>query len=143
MAHGASAAKADILETAAATRNFATLIDAAEAAGLTATLKGKGPFTIFAPNDAAFAKLPEETLEALLSDRPWLVDLLSYHVVPGRLTAADLLQQREVKTLQGQTLSIDRLEVAQADIEAANGVIHVIQTVLVPESPETGAPPFE
>lgn len=128
----AAVAHSDILDTAAAAHNFATLIRAAEAAGLTDTLREQGPLTVFAPSDAAFAKLPQATLDELLADRAWLVDFLSYHVVPGRLTAADLLQQRSFKTLQGSTLSVEQLSVAKANIEASNGIIHVIDSVLIP-----------
>lgn len=128
----ASASGADILETAAAARSFQTLIQAAEAAGLEATLRGEGPYTVFAPSDAAFAKLPEGKLDEILADKEGLVALLSYHIVPGRLTAADLLTQRNFETVQGDTLSIDQLEVASADIEASNGIIHAIDSVLVP-----------
>ncbi|MGD8616081.1 MAG: fasciclin domain-containing protein [Gammaproteobacteria bacterium] len=128
----ASATGADILDTAAAAQTFQTLIRAAEAAGLEATLRGAGPLTVFAPSDAAFAKLPEGTLEELLADKERLVALLSYHLVPGRLTAADLLTQRDFKTVQGETLSIEQLEVATADIDASNGIIHAIDSVLVP-----------
>ena len=87
---------------------------------------------MFAPTDSAFAKLPEGMLDGLLTDTDALVSVLSYHVVPGRLTAADLLQQREFKTVQGQTLSVDALSVVTADIETANGIVHVIDSVVVP-----------
>jgi uncharacterized surface protein with fasciclin (FAS1) repeats len=96
-------------------------------------LRGDGPFTVFAPSDAAFDNLPDGTLEALLADREKLVAVLSFHVVPERLTAADLLQQREFTTVQGQRLSLDKLSVASADIKASNGMIHVINEVLIPE----------
>ena len=122
----------DIIETAAAAQNFSTLIRAAEAAGLYDVLRGDGPFTVFAPSDAAFENLPAGTVEALLADREKLTAVLTYHVVPERLTAADLVQQREFTTVQGQTLSLDKLSVALADIEASNGIIHVIDTVLIP-----------
>jgi uncharacterized surface protein with fasciclin (FAS1) repeats len=123
----------DIIETAAAAQNFRTLIRAAEAAGLYDTLRGDGPFTVFAPSDAAFAKLPEGTLGQLLADKDKLAAVLGYHVVPERLTAADLLQRREFTTVQGQTLSLESLTVATADIEASNGIIHVIDAVLMPK----------
>ena len=122
------------VETATAAGNFNTLIKAVVAADLYDTLRGEGSFTLFAPTDAAFAKLPDGTLDGLLADKDRLVAVLSYHVVPGRLTAADLLQQREFKTVQGQTLSIGALDVVSADIETANGIIHVIGNVMLPNS---------
>ena len=130
---GSDTSGPDIIETAAAAQNFKTLIRAAEAAGLYDVLRGEGPFTVFAPSDAAFGNLPDGTLEALLADREKLVAVLSFHVVPERLTAADLLQQREFTTVQGQRLSLDKLSVASADIKASNGMIHVINEVLIPE----------
>ena len=130
---GSDTSGPDIIETAAAAQNFKTLIRAAEAAGLYDVLRGDGPFTVFAPSDAAFDNLPDGTLEALLADREKLVAVLSFHVVPERLTAADLLQQREFTTVQGQRLSLDKLSVASADIKASNGMIHVINEVLIPE----------
>ncbi len=126
------AQEADIIQTATAAGNFNTLIKAVVAADLYDTLRGKGPFTLFAPTDAAFAELPDGVLDELLADKDRLVAVLSYHVVPGRLTAADLLQQRELKTVQGQTLSISALNVVSADIETANGIVHVIDNVVVP-----------
>ena len=132
-AAGAGGPGLDIIETAAAAQNFNTLIRAAEAAGLYDVLRGDGPFTVFAPSDAAFENLPAGTVEALLADREKLTAVLTYHVVPERLTAADLVQQREFTTVQGQKLSLDKLSVASADIEASNGIIHVIDTVLIPE----------
>ena len=128
----AAATGPDIIETAAVAQNFKTLLRASEAAGLYDTLRGEGPFTVFAPNDEAFKKLPEGTLDALLADQDRLVAVLSYHVVSERLTAADLLQRREITTVQGQTLNIDQLDVAAADIEASNGIIHAIDSVLIP-----------
>ena len=122
----------DIIETATAAGDFNTLIKAVVAADLYDTLRGKGPFTLFAPTDAAFAKLPDGMLDELLADKDMLIAVLSYHVVPGRLTAADLLQQREFKTVQGQTLSINDLNVVSADMETTNGIVHVIENVVVP-----------
>ncbi len=122
----------DIIETATSAGNFNTLIKAVVAADLYDTLRGEGPFTLFAPTDAAFAELPDGMLDELLADKEMLAAVLSYHVVPGRLTAADLLQQRELKTVQGQTLSIGALNVVSADIETANGIVHVIDNVVVP-----------
>lgn len=122
----------DIIETATAAGDFNTLIKAVVAADLYDTLRGKGPFTLFAPTDAAFAKLPDGMLDELLADKDLLIAVLSYHVVPERLTAADLLQQREFKTVQGQTLSINDLNVVSADMETTNGIVHVIENVVVP-----------
>ncbi len=124
--------EADIIETATAAGNFNTLIKAAVAAGLYDTLRGEGPFTLFAPTDDAFAGLPDGMLEELLADKDMLAAVLSYHVVPGRLTAAELLEQREFETVQGQTLSIGALTVVDADIETGNGIVHVIDNVVVP-----------
>ena len=124
--------EADIMETATAAGNLDTLIKAVVAADLYDTLRGEGPFTLFAPTDAAFAELPDGMLDELLADKDMLLAVLSYHVVPGRLTAADLLQQRELKTVQGQTLSIGALNVVRADIETATGIVHVIDNVVVP-----------
>jgi uncharacterized surface protein with fasciclin (FAS1) repeats len=129
---GASASGMDIIETAASAQDFSTLIRAAKAADLYDVLRGDGPFTVFAPSDAAFANLPEGTLDALIADKEKLVAVLTYHVVPERLTAADLLQRREFTTVQGQKLTIDKLNVATADIDASNGIIHVIDAVLIP-----------
>ena len=122
----------DIIETATAAGDFNTLIKAVVAADLYDTLRGEGPFTLFAPTDAAFAELPDGMLDELLADKEMLAAVLSNHVVPGRLTAADLLQQREFKTVQGQTLSLSDLNVLSADIETANGIVHVIDKVVVP-----------
>jgi uncharacterized surface protein with fasciclin (FAS1) repeats len=123
----------DIVETAAAAQEFSILIRAVRAAGMDDVLRGEGPFTVFAPRDAAFAKLPDGTVDALIADNDRLVAVLSYHVVPERLTAADLLQRREFTTVQGQKLSLDKLNVASADINASNGIIHIIDDVLIPE----------
>ncbi|UCF55531.1 MAG: fasciclin domain-containing protein [Bradyrhizobium sp.] len=132
---------ADIVDTAVAAGSFTTLVTAVKAAGLVHTLKGKGPFTVFAPNDAAFAKLPPGTVESLLKDKAKLAAILKYHVVPGRVKAADVAgKSLQVKTVQGQTVSVNcnlgvtvnDAHVIQPDIEASNGVIHVIDTVLLP-----------
>jgi uncharacterized surface protein with fasciclin (FAS1) repeats len=144
MGHGAARTAGDIVETAAAAGQFRTLLAAAEAAGLVATLKSEGPFTIFAPTDAAFAGLPRGTVENLLKpeNKAQLVKVLTYHVVPGRILAADLAgKTAHPKTVQGQTLrvdgrqgvTIDNAEVVEADIRADNGVIHVIDKVLLPK----------
>lgn len=123
----------DIVETAAAAGEFDTLIKAVVAADLYDTLRGAGPVTVFAPTDAAFEKLPSGQLEKLMADKEKLASVLKYHVVPGRVTAADILQQRELKTVQGQTLSLDTLSVVSADIETSNGIVHVIDRVLIPD----------
>jgi uncharacterized surface protein with fasciclin (FAS1) repeats len=138
-------ASADIVETAAAAGQFETLAAALEAAGLTDTLKGDGPFTVFAPTDEAFAKLPEGTIESLLKseNRDQLVAILTYHVVAGKVTAAEVATLDEAATVNGADLTIDAsgsrvkvddAEVITADVAASNGVIHVIDTVLLPAS---------
>ncbi len=127
-----SAEKKDLVDTAVAAGNFNTLVKALGAAGLENLLKGKGPYTVFAPTDEAFAKLPEGKLDELLADKEKLAAVLKYHVVPGKVSAADVLQAREFKTAEGQTLSVQQLDVAKADIETKNGIIHVIDSVLVP-----------
>jgi uncharacterized surface protein with fasciclin (FAS1) repeats len=143
--HAEEAASADIVETAAAAGHFETLAAALEAAGLTDTLKGDGPFTVFAPTDEAFAKLPEGTIESLLKseNRDQLVAILTYHVVPGKVTAAEVATLDETATVNGADLTIDAsgsrvkvndAEVITADVAASNGVIHVIDTVLLPAS---------
>jgi uncharacterized surface protein with fasciclin (FAS1) repeats len=134
--------KKDIVETAVAAGDFKTLVAAVQAAGLEATLKGKGPFTVFAPTDAAFAKLPAGTVEALLKDKEALASILTYHVVAGRAMAADVVKQKAWKTVQGQEISvvagekgvtIDGSNVLKTDIACSNGVIHVIDTVILPK----------
>ena len=136
-------AKADknIVETAVAAGSFKTLVTAVQAAGLVETLSGKGPFTVFAPTDAAFAKLPPGTVEALLKDKAKLTQILTYHVVPGELLAKDLVNGPLV-TVQGQSIMIKKdsmgvmvndAKVIKADVIASNGVIHVIDTVLMPK----------
>lgn len=130
----------DIVDIASSNGSFTTLVAAIEAAGLVDTLKGDGPFTVFAPTDAAFAKLPAGTLEALLQDKAKLTAILTYHVVPGKLMAADVVKEKSATTAQGGSLAIDTsngvtvggAQVVQTDIAASNGVIHVIDTVLVP-----------
>lgn len=132
----------DIVDTAVAAGSFKTLVAAVKAAGLVDTLKGKGPFTVFAPTDEAFAKLPAGTVEALLKDVPKLKSILLYHVVPGKVMAADVVKVKEAKTALGQMLSvnakdgvkIDNAKVVKADIVTKNGVIHVIDTVLLPKA---------
>ena len=139
----ASMAQGDIVDTAVGAGQFTTLATALEAAGLTETLKGPGPYTIFAPTDQAFAKLPAGTLEALLNDPDELKAVLSYHVVAGKVTAADASALQQAATVEGENLTINASDgmvqindaaVTQADVMASNGVIHVIDTVLLPPS---------
>jgi uncharacterized surface protein with fasciclin (FAS1) repeats len=130
----------DIVETAVAAGDFKTLATALGAAGLVDTLKGKGPFTVFAPTDAAFAKIPKADLDALLKDKAKLTAVLTYHVVPGRVMAADV-KAGAVKTVQGSNLTattaggvkVNNANVVKTDIVASNGVIHVIDTVVIPK----------
>ena len=131
----------DIVDTAAAAGTFATLLKAAQAAGLVETLKSDGPLTIFAPNDEAFAKLPAGTVEALLKDKEKLRAILTYHVVSGKVPASKVVGMRWAQTVQGQSLivragkngvSIDGAKVITADIPASNGIIHIIDRVVIP-----------
>ena len=134
---------ADIVDTAIAAGSFTTLVTAVKAAGLVDTLKGPGPFTVFAPNDAAFAKLPAGTVESLLKpeNKAKLVAILTYHVVPGKVMSKDIAGKKMAKTVEGAEVSIDatngvridNAKVVKADIEASNGVIHVIDTVIMPK----------
>ena len=136
----AGEAKTDIVDTAVAAGSFKTLATALQAAGLVETLKGKGPFTVFAPTDAAFAKLPAGALDSLLKDKAKLTAVLTYHVVPGKVMAGDVVKLKEAKTVQGQSLTVstaagvkvDGANVTKTDIEASNGVIHVIDAVVMP-----------
>jgi uncharacterized surface protein with fasciclin (FAS1) repeats len=140
------AAAADIVETASEAGSFQTLLTAAEAAGLVDTLKSEGPFTVFAPTDEAFAKLPEGTVESLLKpeNQDQLKAILTYHVVPGKTMSSELAgKQVEVESVEGSAISIDATgdsvmvddaTVTQADIEADNGVIHVIDAVIQPQA---------
>lgn len=131
-----------IVETAVSAGSFTTLVAAVQAAGLVDTLNGPGPFTVFAPTDDAFAKLPDGTVEALLADIPQLTSILTYHVVPGAVHGADVAGLDSATTVQGSDLNFDTSDgvhvndatVTQADIEASNGVIHVIDTVLIPSA---------
>lgn len=141
----APAKQLDIVETAVTAGNFTTLVAAVEAAGLVETLKGKGPFTVFAPTDEAFKKLPAGTVEALLKDKAKLTAILTYHVVAGEVKAADVVKLTEAKTVNGQSVKItttkdgvmvDYAKVVKADITASNGVIHVIDTVILPKEKE-------
>jgi uncharacterized surface protein with fasciclin (FAS1) repeats len=136
---------ADIVDTAIAAGNFTTLVTAVKAAGLVDTLKGPGPFTVFAPTDAAFAALPAGTVETLLKpeNKAKLVSILTYHVLPGRVMSTDIAGKKlDPKTVEGQTIAIDAsggvvkvndATVTKADIVADNGVIHVIDKVLLPK----------
>jgi hypothetical protein len=111
---------------------FGTLLTALDAAGLTGLLEGTGPYTVFAPTDAAFKKLPPGALQELLADKAKLVALLKYHVVPGRISAAEILQSQELKTASGQALPTKDLSVIRADVPARNGIIQVVDSVLLP-----------
>lgn len=130
----------NIVETAREAGSFKTLLTAASAAGLADTLSGVGPFTLFAPTDEAFAKLPAGTVDSLLKDKEKLSAILKYHVVPGRMDAAAVSKQPSLKTVQGKDLRIDlsqgvmvgTAKVIKTDIDASNGVIHVIDSVLIP-----------
>lgn len=137
-----AAAKADIVDTAVAAGSFNTLVTAVKAADLVDTLKGAGPFTVFAPNDAAFAKIPAADLQALLKDKAALANVLTYHVVAGKVMASDVVKLTSAKTVQGQELKIavkegvvyvDGAKVISTDIETSNGVIHVIDSVVLPK----------
>lgn len=139
----ATQAKMDIVDTAVGAGNFTTLVAAVQAAGLVETLKGDGPFTVFAPTDDAFAKLPEGTVEALLADTETLTKILTYHVVPGAVMAADVVNLTSADTVAGLRLDIKVVDgvvmindakVIVTDIECTNGVIHVVDTVIVPAS---------
>ncbi|MBK8267218.1 MAG: fasciclin domain-containing protein [Planctomycetes bacterium] len=133
--------KNDIIEAARSAGSFKTLLTAVEAAGLTDTLRGSGPFTVFAPTDEAFAKLPKGTLESLLKDKKKLASILTYHVVAGKVMAKDVVNLKEAKTVQGQSIRIDttsgvkvdEAKVLKTDVPATNGVIHVIDTVILPD----------
>jgi len=140
----AQAYAADIVDTAVAAGNFKTLVAAVQAAGLVDTLKGAGPFTVFAPTDEAFAKLPAGTVEDLLKpeNKDKLVAILTYHVVPGKVMAADVAgKETMAKSVQGGEITVngtngvkvDGATVVQADIAADNGVIHVIDAVIMPK----------
>jgi uncharacterized surface protein with fasciclin (FAS1) repeats len=139
-----AAPKKDIVDTAVAAGSFKTLATALQAAGLVETLKGKGPFTVFAPTDAAFAKLPAGTVEGLLKpeNKAKLASILTYHVVAGNVKAADVVKLTEAKTVNGQSVKIsvanggvkvDGANVVTTDIAATNGTIHVIDAVILPK----------
>ena len=131
----------DIVDIAVADGRFMTLVAAVKAADLVETLKGEGPFTVFAPTDDAFGKLPEGTVEALLEDVPKLKSILLYHVVPGKVMAADVVKLEAAETalrsevaikVMGEEVMVGNARVVITDIEASNGVIHVIDTVIIP-----------
>jgi uncharacterized surface protein with fasciclin (FAS1) repeats len=133
----------DLVDTAIAAGSFSTLVAAVDAAGLVETLKGEGPFTVFAPTDAAFAKLPEGTLEGLLQpeNRDQLIAILTYHVVPGAVPASAVVELSEVPTVnganlsiavEGQTVMVNDATVVATDIMTSNGIIHVVDAVLLP-----------
>lgn len=143
-AHEHGMKKADIVDVAVENGSFNTLVAAVKAAGLVDTLKGKGPFTVFAPTDEAFAKLPDGTVEMLLKpeNKDKLVAILTYHVVAGKVMAADVVKLNSATTVQGQDVMIktmgskvmvDNATVVAADVKAKNGVIHVIDTVIMPK----------
>ena len=136
-----ASAKKDIVETAVAAGKFKTLASLLKQAGLAKTLKGKGPYTVFAPTDAAFAKVPKATLDALAKDKAKLRSVLLYHVAKGKLTAAKVVKRRSIKTLNGQRVRVrvrggkvcvGGARVVTPDVRASNGVIHVINKVLIP-----------
>jgi uncharacterized surface protein with fasciclin (FAS1) repeats len=140
----AQQANKDIVDTAVAAGSFKTLAKALQAADLVDTLKGEGPFTVFAPTDEAFAKLPAATLNDLLKaeNKEKLQRILSYHVVPGRVSSADVVKLRTAKAVSGDTIDItanggtvrvDNARVVKADIQASNGIIHVIDSVILPD----------
>ena len=136
--------KMDVVDTAVKAGSFNTLVAAVQAAGLAETLKGEGPFTVFAPTDDAFAKLPAGTVEDLLKpeNKDKLAAILTYHVVSGKVMAKDVMTMKEAKTVNGEsvtismeadTVMIDNAKVVTADIECSNGIIHVIDTVILPK----------
>jgi uncharacterized surface protein with fasciclin (FAS1) repeats len=147
LAFGTAHMKADmggktIVETAISAGSFNTLVTAVKAAGLVETLSGEGPFTVFAPTDDAFAKLPEGTIPALLKDKDKLTAILTYHVVAGNVMAKDVVNLTSAKTVNGQSLTImvkdgtvmvDGAKVVKTDIVCSNGVIHVIDSVVLPK----------
>ena len=147
-AHGTHHASKDIVQTAVGAGTFNTLVAAVKAAGLVETLQGKGPFTVFAPTDAAFAKLPAGTVENLLANPQQLAKILTFHVVPGKVMAADIVKAKRAKptTANGAKLDVvvrnggvvvNGANVVTADVVASNGVIHVIDTVLIPSPSST------
>ena len=144
MSYSKSNENKDIVDTAVSAGSFNTLVAAVQAAGLVEILKGEGPYTVFAPTDEAFAKLPDGTVEDLLKpeNKDKLVSILTYHVVPGKVMSADVMELSEAETVQGENLDIsvkdgvvliDNAKVIKPDIIASNGVIHVIDMVVIPE----------
>jgi transforming growth factor-beta-induced protein len=134
--------KKNIVETAVAAGSFNTLVKAVKAADLVETLSGEGPFTVFAPTDDAFAKIPAETLEALVNNKEKLTAVLTYHVVPAKVMASDVVQMKSAKTVNGKeltisvnegTVKVDDAKVVKTDIVCSNGVIHVIDAVVLPQ----------
>jgi uncharacterized surface protein with fasciclin (FAS1) repeats len=141
--HAAEASMGDIVAVASSAGDFNTLVAAVKAAGLVETLQSEGPFTVFAPTDKAFAKLPAGTVENLLANPDKLKKILLYHVVPGEVKAADVIKLSSAKTAEGSDVAIavkdgnvmvDDAHVVTADVMASNGVIHVIDTVILPAS---------
>jgi len=145
----AQAATGNIVQVAQSAGQFNTLLAAVQAAGLTSTLEGPGPFTVFAPTDAAFAKIPKATLDAVLADKATLTKILTYHVVPGTVMSNQITNGQTAQTVEGQPVTftvsggavkVNDATVVKADVQAANGVIHAIDTVLMPPAatmPET------
>lgn len=138
---GASSASAgNIIETATSAGNFSTLLNAVRASGLEETLEGKGPFTVFAPTDAAFAKIPPKILSAIVADKDALREVLAYHVVAGKVSSSQVAGMKSARTVQGSSVNIDTssgvnvggANVVKADIQASNGIIHVIDSVMLP-----------
>jgi len=145
MAHASgsqhTSANEDIVDTAISAGSFTTLVKAVQTAGLVETLKGDGPFTVFAPNDEAFAKLPKKQLDALLADKDALAKVLTYHVVSGKIMSSDIAGKKmNVATVEGSDIKVNAMSgvminnanVVKADIATSNGVIHVIDTVILP-----------
>ena len=134
------AAQADIIDTAINAGGFSTLVEALKSAGLAETLQGPGPYTVFAPSDEAFRKMPDAIRSALIGDKDALKDLLTYHVVAGELSGDDVARLKSAETVQGSTITIDRgrglrvdgANIITADIHASNGIIHVIDAVMIP-----------
>lgn len=144
MCNTSNAFAADLVETAAASGTFKTFLVAAKAAGLIQTLKNTGPYTVFAPTDMAFKKLPPEVLEALLQDKTRLAQILSYHVIPGKITITEV-KPGKAKTIEGDSLTltsdngkvtVNRANVIQSDLMADNGIIHEIDNVILPDEHE-------
>ena len=144
------APKKDIVDTAIGAGNFETLVKAVKVAGLVDTLKGEGPYTVFAPTDEAFAKLPKDTIDSLLKpeNKKMLTEILTYHVIPGKVKAKKAAKLDSAKTVNGseitinpkdESLMINNALVIKADIKTSNGIIHVIDTVLIPDSKSTAA----